>query len=102
MARSFLGTRRQLIGKIILPAASPVIFAGLRLGCAAGFIGVILAELLITPTGIGDIITYNQSIAEYERMYAAIFAIIVFSVVFITLLERVETTLFRPEKRAAK
>jgi NitT/TauT family transport system permease protein len=102
MARSFLGTRRQLIGKIILPAASPVIFAGLRLGCAAGFIGVILAELLITPTGIGDIITYNQSIAEYEKMYAAIFAIIVFSVVFITLLERVETTLFRPEKRAAK
>lgn len=99
MGRSFLGTRRQLIFKIILPAASPVIFAGLRLGCAAGFIGVILAELLITPTGIGDIITYNQSIAEYPKMYAAIFAIIVFSVLFIELLERVEVTLFRPEKR---
>ena len=60
-------SRRQIIFKIILPAASPVIFAGLRLGCAAGFIGVILAELLITPTGIGDIITYNQSIAEYPE-----------------------------------
>ena len=56
-----------MILKIILPAASPVIFAGLRLGCAAGFIGVILAELLITPTGIGDLITYNQSIAEYPE-----------------------------------
>ena len=85
MGHSFLGTRRQLILKIILPAASPVIFAGLRLGCAAGFIGAILAELLITPTGIGDIITYNQSIAEYPKMYAAIFAIIVFSVLFIEL-----------------
>jgi ABC-type nitrate/sulfonate/bicarbonate transport system permease component len=101
MGQSFLGTRWQLILKIILPAASPVIFAGLRLGCAAGFIGVILAELLITPTGIGDIITYNQSIAEYENMYAAIFAIIAFSVVFIMLLELVEAHLFRPEKRAA-
>ena len=101
MGQSFLGTRWQLILKIILPAASPVIFAGLRLGCAAGFIGVILAELLITPTGIGDIITYNQSIAEYENMYAAIFAIIVFSVVFIMLLERLEAVMFRPEKRAA-
>jgi NitT/TauT family transport system permease protein len=100
MGQSFLGTRWQLILKIILPAASPVIFAGLRLGCAAGFIGVILAELLITPTGIGDIITYNQSIAEYENMYAAIFAIIVFSVVFIMLLERLEAVMFRPEKRA--
>ena len=100
MGRSFLASRRQIILKIILPAASPVIFAGLRLGCAAGFIGVILAELLITPTGIGDIITYNQSVAEYEKMYAAIFAIIAFSVLFISSLEIVETALFRPEKRA--
>jgi NitT/TauT family transport system permease protein len=100
MGRVFLAGRAQLIWKIILPAASPMIFAGLRLGCASGFIGVILAELLITPTGIGDIITYNQSIADYEKMYAAIFSIIVFSVLFIDLIERVEVTLFRPEKRA--
>lgn len=101
MGRAFLASRAQLIWKIILPAASPVIFAGLRLGCAAGFIGVILAELLITPTGIGDIITYNQSIAEYEKMYAAIFSIIVFAVLFIEVLERIEVTLFRPEKQAS-
>ncbi|QIG48701.1 ABC transporter permease subunit [Nordella sp. HKS 07] len=100
MGHAFLASRRQMVLKIILPAASLMIFAGLRLGCAAGFIGVVLAELLITPTGIGDIITYNQSVAEYEKMYAAIFAIIALSVLFISLLEIVETTLFRPEKRA--
>ena len=77
-----------------------MIFAGLRLGCAAGFIGAILAELLITPTGVGDLITYNRSIADYPKMYAAILSIIVFSVLFIEALERVEVTLFRPEKRA--
>ena len=77
-----------------------MIFAGLRLGSAAGFIGVILAELLITPTGIGDIITYNQSIAEYPKMYAAILAIIVFSILFIELIEWAETRLFRPDRRA--
>jgi hypothetical protein len=33
-------------------------------------------------------------------MYAAIFAIIALSVLFISLLEIIETTLFRPEKRA--
>ncbi len=99
MGRSFQGTRGQIVRKIVLPAASPMIFAGLRLGCASGFIGVVLAELLITPTGIGDIITYNQSIAEYPKMYAAIFTIIVISVVFIELLERAEVALFRPDKR---
>ena len=101
MGKSFLGNRRQVITKVILPAASPVIFAGLRLGCAAGFIGAILSELLITPTGIGDLITFNRSIAEYPKMYAAILSIMVFSVIFIETLEWFETTLFRPEKRAS-
>lgn len=101
MSRSFLANSRQVILKIILPAASPVIFAGLRLGCAAGFIGAILAELLITPTGVGDLITYNRSIADYPKMYAAILSIIVFSVLFIEALERIEVALFRPEKRAS-
>ncbi len=100
MGESFLGSREQVIGKIILPAASPVIFAGLRLGLASGFIGVILAELLISPTGIGDLITYHQSIAEYPKMFAAIAVVILLSVLFMEALERIEITLFRPEKRA--
>lgn len=99
MGRSFLGSRRQVITRIILPSASPVIFAGLRLGCAAAFIGAILAELLITPVGIGDLITYNRSIADYPKMYAAILSVIVVSVLFIELLELIEISVFRPEKR---
>lgn len=99
MCRSFLGSRRQQIWKIVLPDASPVIFAGLRLGISAGFIGVVLAELLITPTGIGDLITYHRAIANYAHMYATIAAIIIFSALTLAVLQRVELTLFRPEKR---
>jgi len=99
MGRSFLGSRAQIILKIMLPSASPVIFAGLRLGAAAGFIGAILAELLITPTGIGDLITYNQSIAEYPKMYAAIFSVIALSVLFIEGLGKIEAAIFRREGR---
>jgi ABC-type nitrate/sulfonate/bicarbonate transport system permease component len=100
MGESFLGSRRQMIVKIVLPAASPVIFAGLRLGTAAGFVGAILAELLISPTGVGDLITYHQSIAGYPQMYAAIVSVILLSAVFLMLLERIEILLFRPERRA--
>jgi ABC-type nitrate/sulfonate/bicarbonate transport system permease component len=101
MSHSFQGTRMQTIFKIILPAASPVIFAGLRLGTAAGFVGAILAELLISPTGIGDLITYHQSIAEYPEMYAAIVSVIILSAIFLEILDRLELTLFRPERRTA-
>ena len=99
MCRSFMGTRWQQVAKVIIPDAAPVIFAGLRLGVAAGFIGVVLAELLITPTGIGDLITYYRSMADYAQMYATILSIIVFAAVTVELLGQVETRLFRPERR---
>jgi NitT/TauT family transport system permease protein len=99
MCRSFQGTRLQQVVKVIIPDASPLIFAGLRLGVAAGFIGVVLAELLITPTGIGDLITYHRAVADYAEMYATILSIIVLSAVTVGLLEKAEVALFRPEKK---
>ena len=94
MGYSFLGTERDVILKVVIPSASPIIFSGLRLGTSAGFIGAILSELKITPTGIGDIITYSRSIADYPSMYAAIFSIMVLAVLFLNLLERIERHLF--------
>jgi ABC-type nitrate/sulfonate/bicarbonate transport system permease component len=99
MCRSFLGSPGQQIAKIVLPDAAPLIFAGLRLGVSAGFIGVVLAELLITPTGIGDLITFHRSTASYPEMYADIASIVVFSTLTLAVLQQAETRLFRPEKR---
>lgn len=99
MGRSFLAGERAIIYKIVIPAASPVIFSGLRLGISAGFIGAILAELKITPTGVGDIISYSRSIADYPSMYAAIFSIILLAVLFLNLLERLENVLFEGNNR---
>ena len=95
MGKSFLGTRKDIILKIILPSASPIIFVGLRLGVSAGFIGAILSELKITPTGVGDIISYSRSIADYPSMYAAIFSIILLAVLFLNVLERIEIMVFK-------
>ncbi len=95
MGRAFLGTKLDVILRIIIPSASPIIFSGLRLGVSAGFIGAILAELKITPTGVGDIITFSRSIADYPSMYAAIFSIILLAVLFLNLLERIEKHLFK-------
>ena len=99
MSKSFLARDHDVLLKIILPAASPMIFSGLRLGVSAGFIGAILSELKITPTGVGDIITYSRSIADYPSMYAAIFSIILLAVIFLNLLEKLEDVLFEGNNR---
>lgn len=99
MATSYLARDHEILWKIILPAASPMIFAGLRLGVSAGFIGAILSELKITPTGVGDIITFSRSIADYPSMYAAIFSIILLAVLFLNLLGTLENILFKGNNR---
>ena len=94
MCRSFQGTWRQEVMKIVLPHAAGVIFTGLRLGLAMGFIGIVIAELLITPTGIGDLITYNSSVADYPKMFAAIASIVALAAIALHLLERLERRWF--------
>jgi NitT/TauT family transport system permease protein len=101
MCRSFTGSRTQQITQIILPAASPMMFAGLRLGVAEGFSGAVLAELLITPTGIGDLITFHRSVANFAHMYATIVSIVLFAIVTVSALQWVEAKLFRPERRGS-
>jgi ABC-type nitrate/sulfonate/bicarbonate transport system permease component len=64
-----------------------------------GFIGIVIAELLITPTGIGDLITYHSSVADYPKMFAAIVSIILLAALTIQALERLEQRLFPPEMR---
>jgi ABC-type nitrate/sulfonate/bicarbonate transport system permease component len=94
MCRSFQGTRTQEVLKVILPHAAALIFAGLRLGLAMGFIGIVIAELLITPTGIGDLITYHSSVADYPKMFATIASIIAVAAISLHALERLERRLF--------
>lgn len=102
----FLGEVEQIVHrheiiKIILPHAAALIFAGLRLGLAMGFIGIVIAELLITPTGIGDLITYHSSVADYPEMFAAIASIIAVAAFAIHGLQRLEHKLFPPEIRGS-
>jgi ABC-type nitrate/sulfonate/bicarbonate transport system permease component len=94
MCRSFQGTRVQEVVKIVLPHAAALIFTGLRLGLAMGFIGIVIAELLITPTGIGDLISYHSSTADYPKMFATIASIVAVAAISLHLLQRLEQRLF--------
>ena len=47
MGHAFLASRLEILLKIVIPAASPVIFAGLRLGVSAGFIGANFLNRLV-------------------------------------------------------
>ena len=98
MSASFLASRTNTIIFVILPSAQKMIFAGLRLGISGAFIGIVLAELLITPTGIGDLITYNRFIARYDKMFATIVSILAIAGLTLSLMRVFEDWLFPKEK----
>ena len=98
MSKSFRASWFDTILFVILPSAQKMIFAGLRLGVSGAFIGIVLAELLITPTGIGDLITYNRFIARYDKMFATIISILAVAGLTLGVMRMLEDSLFPSEK----
>jgi len=87
---SFRLTRAQLFWKIELPAAVPAIFSGIRLALVFALINVVGIEFLINFGGLGQLIADLADRYETAGMYAAILFVIIVSVVFFWMTERLE------------
>ena len=55
-ARSMHASERQLLWKVILPAAFPFIIAGIKLGLGRALTTVIVAEFFVSVSGLGGIL----------------------------------------------
>lgn len=72
LGRAIGCSRRQIIFRILLPMAMPSIVSGLRIGTALVVIGVIVAEMLASLGGIGNLISYYRSIYATAHVYLGI------------------------------
>jgi ABC-type nitrate/sulfonate/bicarbonate transport system permease component len=69
-ARTFHCSRRRTILRVVLPAAMPMILAGMRVGLGLGLVLVILAEMLAGESGLGYLILDLQRSFQIREMYA--------------------------------
>jgi NitT/TauT family transport system permease protein len=90
VGRSFKLTEVQLFVKILFPAALPTIFVGLRLGMIFALINIVGVEFLINFGGLGQLINDLAERYDLPGTYAAICFVILVSVVFFFLTDRVE------------
>mgnify|MGYP000182773850 CR=1 FL=1 len=95
MARAFQATPTQLFVKVILPGSLPLLLAGLRYGLSRAFVGLVIAELLLSPFGVGKVMTTAAAVFAYDRLFATVAVIILLAVGTLTLLQRVERALLR-------
>jgi ABC-type nitrate/sulfonate/bicarbonate transport system permease component len=90
VGRSLKLTSPQMFIKILFPSALPTIFVGLRLGLIFTLINVVGVEFLINFGGLGQLINDLAERYDLPGTYAAICFVILVSVVFFMITERVE------------
>ena len=90
VGRSFKLTPSQLYWKILFPAALPTIFVGVRLGMIFALINIVGVEFLVNFGGLGQLVNELAERYDLPGTYAAICFVILVSVVFFVVTERIE------------
>ena len=65
----------SLVTGVLLPAASPTIFAGLRLGLAQSWLFVVAAELIASSKGLGFLLIDSQNTLRTDILLLAIISL---------------------------
>jgi len=90
LARSVDLSGFRLFQKVILPAAVPTVFTGVRLAGAVSILVLVAAEMVGAKAGLGYLINASQFNFAIPQMYAGIITISAIGVVFNQLLVALE------------
>lgn len=95
MGRVYRLSTFGVLTRIILPAASPKIFAGLRLGLTAALLLAVVSEFFLAQNGIGYQLIDSQARLRLNNMWSWILLLAVLGLILNTLLEVLEYRLLR-------
>lgn len=78
--QNYGANRLQMFWHIILPAAMPVIFSGLRLAMATALVVIVAVEFVRAKHGVGFVVFYNWQVLSTEKMYAGLIVVMLLGV----------------------
>lgn len=90
VARSFGMTGSQVLLKVLIPAALPTIFTGIRLGMIYTMTYVVAIEFLVNLGGLGYLVGDLYNRYDIPGMYGAIVFVVLVSVLLFAGAERLE------------
>lgn len=90
----------QVITRIVLPAAAPSLFTGLRQGVMQAWLSVVFVELLSSSEGLGFMMAYSRSLMQIDMVIVAMLAIAVVGILIELALRLIESRLQRWRRNA--
>src|SRR5262249_54033529 len=79
-ARNMGTPSRTIFFRVVIPAAAPQLFGGVRIGLAHAFVVLFAAELIGSKAGLGTIISYGEEWVRVDLIFPGIvcFAVVGF------------------------
>lgn len=74
-ARNYGARGAQMFLKVVIPAALPTIFTGLRLGLGLGLVVIIAAEFVASQRGLGYLVWLSWGTLSTAKMYSGLIVI---------------------------
>src|SRR5918999_6248970 len=100
MARPFGARESELFLKIILPAAMPMIMAGIRLGMGRAVLGMVTGEMILSVVGFGAMLMTFSASFNSSALFATILTIVLLAVALLALIQYLDRRLM-PWRTAA-
>lgn len=101
LARSFGASPFYIFRKIVIPYAIPYIMVGVRLAMGRAIVGIVIAELLISVTGIGEIIATFSSAFRLDGVLGVALVIMTGGILLTGLVQWLENLIAPWKKREA-
>ena len=88
-------SKKQIFWKLEWPASLPALFSGLKISATYSILGAVISEWLGAKKGIGVFMTLSSSAFRTDRVFIAIFIIVIFSLLLFFLIQLLERLFIR-------
>lgn len=95
VARTFGASSGQMLFKVAIPSALPMIFAGLSLSMNLAWMSLVAAEMLAADKGLGYMIQYARMMARVDLVIAGMIMITIIGAILNWILTTIEHTVVK-------
>ena len=99
VASTFGATNMQMLFKVAIPTALPMIFTGLRLALGSSWVALVAAELLAATRGLGYMIQVARMLGRPDVIIVGMITIGVVGYLLSTILEWLQTKFVKGGKK---